>query len=109
MAKIIFWYEHRSNKKARNYFEKIFLNWWIIQFLEKVWKIWENIEITLICHNRKKRRNCLVSEPNYHTTICLTEYLLAIEMKKTQILMNKPIYWGLSTLELSNILVQEFW
>ena len=28
------------------------------------------------------RSNCLVSEPNYHTTELFTEYQLAIEMKK---------------------------
>ena len=38
------------------------------------------------------RRNYLVSEPNYHTTNFFTEKLLAIEMKKTQILMNKHVY-----------------
>ena len=30
----------------------------------------------------ERRRNCLVSEPNYHTTSFFTENLLAIEMKK---------------------------
>ena len=30
-----------------------------------------------------KRRNKLVSEPNYHTMKCFSENLLAIEMKKT--------------------------
>ena len=30
----------------------------------------------------KRRRNYLVSEPNYHTTKFFTENLLAIEMKK---------------------------
>ena len=30
-------------------------------------------------------------------------------MKKTQILMNKPVYLGLSTPELSKILMHEFW
>ena len=30
----------------------------------------------------EKRRNYLVSEPNYHTTKFLSEKLLAIEMKK---------------------------
>ena len=33
----------------------------------------------------ERRRNCLVSEPNYHTTKFLTENLLAIEMKKNRI------------------------
>ena len=30
-------------------------------------------------------------------------------MKKTQILVNKPVYLGLSILELSKILMYEFW
>ena len=37
------------------------------------------------------------------------EYLLAIEMRKAQILMNKPVSLGLSILELNKILVYEFW
>ena len=40
----------------------------------------------------ERRRNYLVSEPNYHTTKFLTENLLAIEMKKTEIPINKPVY-----------------
>ena len=55
----------------------------------------------------ERRRNCLVSEPNYHTTKFFRENLLAVEMKKkkqkqkkTQILMNKPVYLALSILEL---------
>ena len=30
----------------------------------------------------ERKRNYLVSEPNYHTTKFFTEHLLAIEMKK---------------------------
>ena len=33
----------------------------------------------------ERRRNYLVSEPNYHTSHFFTEYLLAIEMTKTLI------------------------
>ena len=40
----------------------------------------------------ERRRNYLVYEPNYHTTKIFTKNLLAIEMKKTQILTNKPFY-----------------
>ena len=54
------------------------------------------------------RRNCLVSEPNYHATKFFTELLLAIEMKTTEILINKPVHLGLSVLELSKILMYEF-
>ena len=57
----------------------------------------------------ERRRNYLVSEPNYHTTKFFTENLLAIEMKKTKILLNKPVCLGLSILELNKILIYEFW
>ena len=57
----------------------------------------------------ERRRNYLVSEPNYHTTKFFTEHLLAIEMKKMQIIMNKPVCFGHSVLELSKILMYEFW
>ena len=54
-------------------------------------------------------RNQLVSEPNYHTTKWFSENLLAIEMKKTKVKTNKPVYLGLSILEISKTLVDEFW
>ena len=40
-----------------------------------------------------------MSESNYHTPKFFTGHLLAIEMKKKEILMNKPVYLGLSILE----------
>ena len=57
----------------------------------------------------ERRRNYLVSEPNYQTKKFFTENLLAIEMKKTEILINKPVCLELSILELSKILMYEFW
>ena len=51
----------------------------------------------------------MVSEPNYHTTNLISEDLSIIEMKKTKVKMNKPIYLGLSILEISKILMYEFW
>ena len=47
----------------------------------------------------KLRRNYLVSEPKYFTAKCFLKNLLVTETKKTQILMNKPVYLGLSILE----------
>ena len=40
----------------------------------------------------ERRRNYLVSEPNYRSTKFFTENLLAIEIRKTQILMYNPVY-----------------
>ena len=53
-------------------------------------------------------RSKLVSEPNYHTINLISEDLSIFEMKKTKIKMNKPIYLGLSILEISKILMYEF-
>ena len=39
----------------------------------------EHRDIKLVTTER--RRNCLVSEPNYHTTKFFTEHLVAIEIK----------------------------
>ena len=42
-----------------------------------------------------KKRSKLVSEPNYHTINLISEDLSIIEMKKTKVKMNKPIYLSL--------------
>ena len=57
----------------------------------------------------ESRRNYLVPESNYHITNFFAKHLIAIEMEKAEILKNKPIYLGLSTLELSKDLMYEFW
>ena len=56
-----------------------------------------------------KKRSKLVSEPNYHTINLISEDLSIIEVKKTKVEMNKPIYLGLSILKISKILMYEFW
>ena len=75
------------------------------------WKTMENIrkhrDIKLVTTDKKRSK--LVSEPNYHTINLISENLSIIEMKKTKVKMNKPIYLGLSILEISKILMYEFW
>ena len=56
-----------------------------------------------------KKRSNLVSEPNYHTINLISEDLSIIEMQKTKVKMNKPIYLGLSIMEISKTLMYEFW
>ena len=57
----------------------------------------------------EEQRSKLVSEPNYHTTKHFTENLLGIEMKKTKVAMNKPLYSGMTILDISKILMYSFW
>ena len=56
-----------------------------------------------------KKRNKLVSESNYHTMKLIDDNLAIIQMRKVKVKMNKPIYLGLSILELSKITMYEFW
>ena len=53
--------------------------------MEKLWKMREKTE---------RRKSYLVTGANYHTKKIFTGTLLAIEMRKTQILINKPVYAG---------------
>ena len=74
-------------------------------------KTMENVrkhrDIKLVTTDEK--RNKLVSEPNYQTIKQFSENLLAIEMKKTKVKMNKPVYLGMSILDISKTLMYEFW
>ena len=74
-------------------------------------KTMENIrkyrDIKLVTTDEKG--NKLVSEPNDHTVNYISEDLSIIEMNKTRVKMNKPIYLGLSILDISKILMYEFW
>ena len=57
----------------------------------------------------EEQRSKLVSELNYHKTKHFTESLLGIEMKKTKVTMNKPLYLGMTILDISKILMYKFW
>ena len=87
-------------KKAKNDFEKDFFK---LMNNAVFGKTMENVRkhrnIKLVTTER--RRNYLVSEPNYYTTKVFTENLVAIEMGKTQMCMSKPVYLGLLILDLS--------
>ena len=51
----------------------------------------------------------LVSKSNYHTTKHFSKKLLAIEMKKKKVKMIKPVYLGMSILDISKTRMYEFW
>ena len=67
--------------------------------------MWENRNIKLATTER--RRNYSVSERNYQTTKFFMEDLVVIEMRKTKILMNKPVY--LPILGLIKAVMYDFW
>ena len=88
-------------KVASNDFEKDF------------YKLMNNAVFGKTMENVRKHRDIklvtIVSKPNYHTMNYISEDLSIIEMKRMKVKMNKPIYLGLSILDISKILMYELW
>ena len=95
-------------KLARNDFEKdLFKLMNNLVFGKTMENIRKHRDIKLVTTDKKRSK--LVSEPNYHTINLISEDLSFIEMKKTKVKINKLIYLGLSILEISKVLMYEFW
>ena len=96
-----------KKKEAKNDFEKDFFK---LMNNSLFGKTMENIrkhrDTKLVPTD--KRRTSLVLEPNYHTTKHFSENVLAIEMKKIKVKMNKPVYLGWSILEIRKTLCMKF-
>ena len=95
-------------KNARNEFEK---NFFKLMNNSVFGKTMENVrnysDIKLV--TSEKRRKQLVSELNHYSHKKRFDYLMAIEMKKTRVKMTKPLYLGMSILDISKILMYKFW
>ena len=95
-------------KKAQNEFEnnsfKLMNNF---VFGKKLENVRNDRNIKLVTSDKRRKR--LVSEPNYHSHKKFSDHLMAIEMKKTRVKMTKPLYLGMSILDISKILMYKFW
>ena len=95
-------------KESKNDFEKDFFK--LINnsvFGKTMENVRNHRDIKIVTTNRQ--RNKLVSEPNYHTTKRISENLLIIKIKKTEVKMKKSIYLGMSMLDISKTLMFQFW
>ena len=98
----------KKRMEAKNEFEKNFFKLMINSVFGKTMEnLRKHRDIKLVTTDEKRSK--LISEPNYHTTKQFSENLLAIEMKKTKVKMNKPVYLGMSILDISKTLMYEFW
>ena len=73
-----------------------------------------NAKFGKTCQNQKKQTNIrlvqtfvkmleLVAKPNFRDVRIFGEDLAAVELQKTQVEINKPLYAGFSILELSKL------
>ena len=97
-----------KRKNAKNEFEKKSFK---LMNNSVFGKTMENVrnhrDIKLVTSDKRRKR--LVSEPNYHSHKKCSDHLMAVEKKKTRIKMTKPLYLGMSILDISKILIYEFW
>ena len=95
-------------KKAKNEFEK---NLFKLMNYSVFGKTMENVrnhrDIKLVTSHKRRKR--LVSEPNYNSQKKFSGHLIAIEMKKAREKITKPLYLGMSLLDISKLLMYEFW
>ena len=95
-------------KIAKNDFEKDFFK---LMNNAVFGKTMENVrkhrDLNLVTTDKKRSK--FVSEPNCYTINLISENLSIIEMRRTKVKMNKPIYLGLSILEITKLLMYEFW
>ena len=95
-------------KNAKNEFEKDFFK---LMKNAVFGKTIENVrnrrDVKLVV--TEERRKKLVPEPNYDSWKVFSENLIAIEMRKTEVLTDKPIAVGQAVLEISKTLMYRFW
>ena len=98
----------KLRNEAKNEFERNFYKLMNNSVFGKTMEnIRKNRDIKLVATNKKRKK--LASEPNFHTSKDFSEHLMAIEMEKTKVYMNKPIYIGQSILDISKTLMYEFY
>ena len=64
------------------------------------------IDIRLISTDKVAQK--LAAKPNYDCCTIFDENLVAVHMKKTNFYFNKPVYLGMSILDLSKSLMYDF-
>ena len=98
----------KLRKEAKSEFEKDFFQLMNNSVFEKTMEsVRKHRDIKLVTTEEKRIK--LVSEPNYHTTKNFSDNLLAIEMKKTSVKINKPVYLTMTILDISKTLMYELW
>jgi len=93
--------------KAQNEFEKDFFKLMNNSVFGKTMEnIRNRVNIRLV-NNQKSLKKC-AAKPNFDHCTVFDENLVAVHMKKTELVFNEPVYLGMSILDLSKTLMYEF-
>ena len=93
--------------KAKNNFEKDFFK---LMNNSVFGKTMENIRnrVNVKMVNTQERLKKLVAKPNFKSHKIFNENLVSVHLKKTSLLMNKPVYLGMCILDLSKTIMYDF-
>ena len=64
------------------------------------------VNVKLVNNEEKARK--LIAKPNYSSCKIFSENLISVHMKKTSLVMNKPVYLGACILDLSKTIMYDF-
>ena len=97
----------RLRTEAKNDFEKDFFKLMNNSVFGKTMEnIRNRVDVRLV--NNQEAAKKLIAKPNFRHCTIFDENPVAIHMKKTQLVFNKPVYCGMSILDLSKIITYDF-
>ena len=92
---------------AKNNFEKDFFKLMNNSVFGKTMEnIRNRVNVKLVDAGEQFKK--LAAKPNYNSRKIFNENLVSVHMKKTSLTMNKPVYLGMSILDLSKIIMFDF-
>ncbi|KYN18249.1 hypothetical protein ALC57_09442 [Trachymyrmex cornetzi] len=69
----------------------------------------EHVDVRLVTRwDGRYGAEVMISKPNFHSRSVFSEELVAVELRKLEVQLNKPIYVGMCILEISKIRLYEF-
>ena len=96
-------------KQAKNDFEKNFYKLMNNSVFGKTMENLRNrVDIKIVRSNEKDKIRKLVASPLYARHVIFTNDLVGIDMHKSRLLLNKPVYTGMTILDKGKILMYDF-
>ena len=93
--------------KGKNDFEKDFFKLMNNSVFGKTMEnIRNRVDVRLV-ENREKAKK-LIAKPNLKHWVCFDENLIGVHLKRIKLVFNKPVYCGMSILDLSKTLIYDF-
>ena len=93
--------------KGKNDFEKDFFKLMNNSVFGKTMEnIRNRVDVRLVGNREKAQK--LIAKPNLKHWVCFDENLIGVHLKRIKLVFNKPVYCGMSILDLSKTLIYDF-